>query len=71
MYSHTPALHDRASVDEAVSLIDRLGDEAIFEAASRADAFRDSGNLLLFCRWREIERAIQLLQLEEVVGELH
>lgn len=64
-------IHDRTSVDEATSLIAHFGEDAVIEAATRADAFRNAGNLSLFCRWREVERAVQLLQLEDVIGELH
>ncbi len=65
------SIHDRASVEEAAVLIARFGDAAVVEAASQADAFHNSGNLMLFCRWRQVERAIQLLQLEDIVGEIH
>ena len=64
-------VHDRASVDEAAALIDRFGEHAATEAATKADSFRHSGNITLFCRWRQVERAVHLLQLEDVVGELH
>jgi hypothetical protein len=64
-------IHDRTSVDEATVMIAAFGEDAVIEAATRADQFRNAGNLALFCRWRQVERAIQLLQLEDVVGELH
>lgn len=64
-------IHDRTSVDEATQLIAVFGEDAVVEAATRADRFRNAGNLTLFCRWRQVERAVQLLQLEDVVGELH
>lgn len=64
-------IHDRTSVDEATSLIATFGEDAVIEAATRADKFRNAGNLALFCRWRQVERAVQLLQLEDVIGELH
>lgn len=62
---------DRASVDEAVLLIARYGTDAVVEAAAKADAFRDTGHLGDFCRWLRIEQAVQFLQLEDVIGELH
>lgn len=52
-------------------LIARFGEAAAIEAATKADAFRNTGNLMLFCRWRQVERAVQLLQLEDIVGEIH
>ncbi len=64
-------VNDRQLFNEASSLIDRFGDDAIIEAATRADAYRDSGNLVQFSRWRQVERAIMMLQLEDIVGEIH
>ena len=71
MGGHMQIIDGRASVEEATLLIAAFGDEAVTEAATRADQFRDAGDLTAFCRWRRIERAIELLQLEDVVGELH
>ena len=71
MGAHMQIINDRASVEEATILIAAFGEDAVVEAATRADQFRDAGDLTLFCRWRQIERAIQLLQLEDVIGELH
>jgi hypothetical protein len=68
---HLLAIHDRGSLEDASSLIAKFGDEAVMEAASIADQYRDSGDLDLFCRWRQVERAIMLLQLEDIVGEVH
>ena len=65
------AIHDRGSLEDASSLIAKFGDDAVVEAATIADRYRDSGNLNLFCRWRQVERAIMLLQLEDIVGEVH
>lgn len=65
------SVHDRASFEEAAMLIARFGDAAAVEAATKADAFRNTGNLMLFCRWRQVERAVQILQLEDIVGEIH
>ena len=71
MGGHVQTVSNRASVDEAAILIARFGEDAVIEAATRADAFRHTGNLHAFCRWRQVEQAIQLLQLEDIVGELH
>jgi hypothetical protein len=71
MGEHLNSVHDRASLDEAAVLIAKFGDAAAVEAATKADAFRNTGNLLLFSRWRQVERAVQLLQLEDIVGEIH
>ena len=65
------SLTDRHSFDEAAALVLRLGDAAVIEAASIADGFKLRGDSLSFARWRQIERAVLMLQLEDVVGELH
>lgn len=52
-------------------MIAKFGEFAVTEAATKADAFESSGDLMLYCRWRQVERAIQLLQLEDIVGEIH
>jgi hypothetical protein len=58
------------TVDCAADLIDRFGIDAGFEAATRADHYRDLGNAINFCRWRQIERVILLLSAEEAVGTI-
>jgi hypothetical protein len=62
---------DRAAVAEANALIARFGDDAGFEAAARADASRERGNVSLFCRWRQIERLIIWLATPDIHGTLH
>jgi len=54
-------LPDRAAAADAAELIARYGEHAAGEAAARADRSREVGNLLHFCRWRQIERMILLL----------
>jgi hypothetical protein len=66
-----PYLADRAQVFDAADLIRKFGDDAGFEAASRADESRDLGNQLHFCRWRQIERLIVLLSVNRAVGTVH
>lgn len=66
-----PYLSSRKSVDDAQDLICRFGDNAGFEAAARADHSRDVGNHIHFCHWRQIERLIILLAVDEVVGTVH
>ena len=48
-----------------------FGDDAGFEAASRADRSRSVGNHLHFCRWRQIERLIVLMSVGRAVGTVH
>lgn len=64
-------LSDASSVSDAADLIDRHGTDAEFEAAALADGFRNKGNHINFCRWRQIERLIVLLGCEESIGSIH
>jgi hypothetical protein len=57
----TVYLSDASAAAEAAELIARFGIHAASEAAARADRSRDLGNVVHFCRWREIERMIDLL----------
>lgn len=66
-----PYLSSRKSFEDAQDLISRFGDNAGFEAAARADYSRDLGNHIHFCHWRQIERLIILLAVDEVVGSVH
>ena len=54
-------LSDAAAAAEAAELIARFGIHAASEAAARADRSRDLGNVIHFCRWRDIERMIEAL----------
>lgn len=62
---------DRAALAEATELIARFGDLAPLEAASRADRSRSLGNVIHFCHWRQVERAIGMLAAEETTGTVH
>lgn len=66
-----PYVSNRKSFEDAQTLIDLHGDNAGFEAAARADRSRDLGNHIHFCHWRQIERLIILLSIDEVVGTVH
>jgi len=61
----------RAAIDDAAQLIDTFGDNAGFEAASRAEDSRNAGNVVSFCHWRQIERVIVTLSSNEVGGTVH
>ena len=69
--SHVPYLADRGSALEAANLIATFGDDAGFEAAARADRYRDLGNHINFCRWRQIERLVVLMSVSRAVGTVH
>lgn len=70
MHEHVH-LSDAAAISEAAELIARYGQYAASEAALRADRSRAVGNVVHFCRWREVERAIALLSASEVCGSIH
>ena len=65
---HVP---DRSAIAEAAELIDRFGIHAISEAAARADRSRELGNVIHFCRWRQIERIIPILASDRAAGTIH
>src|SRR3546814_8871673 len=64
-------LSSRKSFEDAQELITRFGDDAGFQAAALADRSRDVGNHIHFCHWRQIERLIIWLSIDEVVGTIH
>lgn len=70
-FSPMPYVADRATLADANELIARFGGEAAFEAAARADRSRDLGNVIHFCRWRQIERLVAVLNDEKATGLLH
>ena len=67
----SPFIHGRTALADAAELIERFGDDAGFEAATRAERSRDDGNLARFCHWRQIERVIATLSCDEVIGTIH
>jgi hypothetical protein len=62
---------DRATIDGATDLIDGFGTDAEREAAVRAADSRDRGNIIHFCRWRQIERIVAVLTDDAVQGTVH
>ena len=58
-------------VSEAQKLIAHFGREAGMEASERAEASRNLGNHLQYCRWRQIERLVVMLTLESSIGTIH
>lgn len=53
---------DLATAEAAIALIADYGPHASLLAAARAQASRDAGNLVHFCRWRQVERLIEALR---------
>ena len=70
MSSHV-YLPDRSAAADADELIARFGEYAASEAAARADRSRELGNVVHFCRWRQIERLILLLSAGRGVHTIH
>ncbi len=69
--SNFPFVADRGAVTDAYELMDRFGADAEVEAAARADANRNRGNVTGFCRWRQIERMISALGNPHAEGTRH
>lgn len=67
----TPYIADAAAVADAAALIERHGPAAAEQAGLLADRSRGIGNLLHFCRWRQIERLIAVLAQDAAGGTLH
>lgn len=61
----------RLALSDATDLMERFGDDAAYEAASRAEGSRDAGNVIKFCHWRQIERVIASLSCADVQGTVH
>jgi hypothetical protein len=61
-------LTDAADAADATELIARFGRHAADEAAARADQSRSLGNVIHFCRWRQIGRMIELLSAPDAGG---
>lgn len=66
-----PYLADASFVVDATDLIRLYGDDAGYEAAARADASRSLGNVVHFARWRQVERLIVLLSVDEPWDTVH
>lgn len=67
----TTPFADRKTLDDATSLMATFGNFAESEAAFRADSSRDRGNAILFCHWRQVERLIVALSVDQVTGTIH
>lgn len=62
---------DAAAAREAADLIERFGDFAADEAAARACRSRELGNVIHYCRWRQIQRLIEVLGVTVPGATLH
>lgn len=66
-----PLYVEPRDVTEAQKLIARFGNEAGMEASERAEASRNLGNHIQYCRWRQIERLVIMLSLKTSIGTVH
>jgi hypothetical protein len=64
-------LRDPRDLQDALQLIETLGDSAADAAQKKSNAGRDIGNVSSFCRWRQIGRLIDFLDGDCRVGTLH
>ena len=62
---------DRLTAETATALIADFGVAARREAAARADVSRNRGNVIHFCRWRQVERLVVLLSTDRAHGTIH
>lgn len=62
-FSLTEHVHlpDAQAAQDAADLMERFGGFAADEAAARASRSRDLGNVIHYCRWRQIQRLIEHL----------
>ncbi len=68
---YLPLYVEPKDVQEAEVLMATYGKAAGLEAAERAEACRNLGNHINFCRWRQIERLVIMLSVEATLGTLH
>lgn len=64
-------LGDREAVFDAAELLSEYGACAGNEAAARASRSREKGNVVHFCRWRQIKRLVEWLDSREFESTLH
>lgn len=61
----------RSSIALAEDLLHRFGMLALEEAAARSRHYRELGNAVRFCEWRQIERFLVVLVQDAPVGTVH
>jgi hypothetical protein len=69
--SGVPYLADRSSADLTTEFMAIYGEEAGQQAAARADRSRDRGNVIGFCRWRQVERMIVFMENGSAISTRH
>ena len=66
-----PYVRNRACAETATQLMSNYGDMASKEAGMRADQSRNAGNIVQFCRWRQIERLISMMDSGLAQATIH
>ncbi|MDE0878218.1 MAG: hypothetical protein OSB00_06065 [Sphingomonas bacterium] len=64
-------LTDTTQITDAAQLIATFGSGAGGEAAARAGKSAVIGNHITYCRWRQVERLIDVLTATEAPGTVH
>lgn len=62
---------NRTSIDQAQDLLREFGMLAMDEAAARSRHYRELGNAIRFCEWRQIERFLVVLSQDCPIGTIH
>jgi hypothetical protein len=70
-FMYLPLYVENRDVLEAQTLIECYGKAAGLEASERAETSRNIGNHINYCRWRQIERLVIMLNVETVLGTIH
>lgn len=68
---HLPYIGSRAAYDDACTLLSAYGESAGLEASGRAESARTRGNHIHFCHWRQIERLLVILSIDQSIGTVH
>lgn len=64
-------LRDTRDLTDALDLIEATGDAARQMADAHGDRGRDIGNVVVYCRWRQIGRLIAFLSEDGSASTLH
>jgi hypothetical protein len=62
---------DSDAVADAHELLTHYGENARSEAAARASRSREVGNIIHFCRWRQIARLVEWMDSDAIDATLH
>lgn len=66
-----PYIGSRQAYEDACKLLSHYGETAGIEASDRAEAARVRGNHIHFCHWRQIERLLVILSIDQSIGTVH